>query len=319
MSLRVLVTGAAGFIGSHVCETLIARGHHVAGVDAFDDTLYPAEVKRRTAAALAPGVAIAEADVCDEAAMQRAMDDARADVICHLAALAGVRPSLAQPARYVRTNIGGTAAVLEAARATGAHVVLASSSSVYGARADAADAPFREDDPCDRPASPYAATKRAAELLASAWSDAHGTGAVALRFFTAYGPRGRPDMAVARFLAGIGAGRAIRVHGDGTARRDLIFVEDLAASVATACERAAPGFAIYNLGSGRAVSLAELVAACEAAVGRRAIVERVPPQAGDVPATCADVTRAARALDHRAPVELAAGLRATWRWMQAHA
>jgi len=311
--MKVVVTGAAGFIGSHTCEALVARGHAVVGVDSFDGFLYPAEIKRRNAAGLR-GVTMIEADICDQRAMNEAI--AGTDVVCHLAALAGVRPSIAEPHAYVRTNLHGTTTILEAIRATGgARLVFASSSSVYGARSlDGAQA-FREDDPCLRPASPYAATKRAGELLCSTYRDLHGLGVSSLRFFTAYGPRGRPDMAVYKFVDGIAHDRAIAVYGDGSTRRDYTFVTDIAAGVAAACERVTPGaYEIYNLGNTRTVSLAEMIAECEAVVGKKARIDRQPEQPGDVPITYADITRAVRDLDYRPQTDFATGLRAFYAW-----
>jgi UDP-glucuronate 4-epimerase len=260
-----------------------------------------------------------EADVCDDAALRRAVDGV--DVVCHLAALAGVRPSIAEPHRYVRTNVHGTTAVLEALRASGGRrLVFASSSSVYGAKTGAppdAIAAFREDDPCLHPASPYAATKRAGELLCSTYRDLHGIGVTVLRFFTAYGPRGRPDMAVSRFVDGIANGCAIPVYGDGTTRRDYTYVTDLASGVASACERVTAGaYEVYNLGHTQTVSLRELIAHCEAVVGKPAVIDRLPDQPGDVPVTFADIRRAARDLDYRPTTDVASGLRAFWRWYQ---
>ncbi len=318
--MRIVVTGAAGFIGSHTCEALLARGHRVIGVDSFDGFLYPSEVKRANASALPSAIEMIEADVCDDAAMRAAC--AGADVVCHLAALAGVRPSISEPQRYVRTNLHGTTAILEALRATGGQrLVFASSSSVYGARREgppAAIAAFREDDPCLHPASPYAATKRAGELLCSTYRDLHGLGVTALRFFTVYGPRGRPDMAVSKFVDGIAKGRPITMYGDGSSRRDYTFVADIVAGVVAACERVSPGsYEIYNLGNTRTVSLAEMIACCEDVVGKRASIERQPEQPGDVPVTYADITRAARDLDYRPTTDLPTGVRAFWDWYRA--
>jgi UDP-glucuronate 4-epimerase len=325
---HVVVTGAAGFIGSHTCEALVARGHRVTGIDSFDGFVYPAEVKRANAAALASSLGdrftLVEADVCDEAAMRRVSGGDDVDVVCHLAALAGVRPSLAEPLRYVRTNLHGTTAILEAVRAgRSKRLVYASSSSVYGSRGDgAADlarvAAFREDDPCLRPASPYAATKRAGELLCSTYRDLFGLGVTALRFFTVYGPRGRPDMAVYKFCDRIARGEAIPVFGDGSTRRDYTFVADIVAGVVAACERIEPErYAIYNLGNTHTVSLAEMIACCEEVVGRPAVIDRQPMQPGDVPITYADVTRAARDLDYRPTTAFPDGLRAFWDWYTA--
>ena len=281
--MRIVVTGAAGFIGSHTCEALVARGHDVIAVDVFDDYLYPAEPKRANAARLAQLPAgrfrLVEADITDADAM-RAVITGDVDVVCHLAALAGVRPSLAEPGRYMRTNVEGTSVILEAMRAAGvARLAFASSSSVYGARPGArpgADlrqvVAFREDDPCLTPASPYAASKRMGELLVSTYRDLYGIGTSSLRFFTVYGPRQRPDMAIHKFTAAIAAGTPITLFGDGESRRDYTFVADIVAGVCASIERVLPGaLNIYNLGGSGTVSLRDLVATIERVVGRPAL------------------------------------------------
>jgi UDP-glucuronate 4-epimerase len=324
--MHVVVTGAAGFIGSHACEALIARGHRVTGIDAFDGYLYAAETKRRNAAALTRALvdqpfALIEADICDEAAMAAACGAPDVDVVLHLAALAGVRPSLAEPLRYVRANLHGTTVILEAMRrGTARRLVFASSSSVYGARGDGAltqVAAFREEDPCLRPASPYAATKRAGELLCSSYRDLFDIGVASMRFFTVYGPRQRPDMAIHKFVDGIARGKTITMYGDGSTRRDYTFCADIVAGVVAACERVAPAqFDIYNLGNTRTISLAELIAKIEATVGKAAIIDRQPDQPGDVPITYADITNAQRGLGYAPSTDLDTGLRAFWHWYQ---
>ncbi|MEZ4365349.1 MAG: GDP-mannose 4,6-dehydratase [Kofleriaceae bacterium] len=323
--MRILLTGAAGFIGSHTAEALVARGHEVVGFDAFDGYLYPAAAKRATAAHLrqalpADRFRLVEADLLDVAAVRAAVEGV--DVVCHLAALAGVRPSLAEPARYMRTNVEGTANVLEAMRGAGcARLVFASSSSVYGARPGAdlrAVAAFREDEPCLTPASPYAASKRMGELLCSTYRDLYGVGVHGLRFFTVYGPRQRPDMAIHKFAVAIGAGRPITLFGDGSTRRDYTFVDDIVAGVCASIEGVRPGqLELYNLGGSGTVSLLELVATIEATVGRTAVVEWQPDQPGDVPVTCADITRAQRDLGYAPRTALADGVAAFWAWAQA--
>jgi UDP-glucuronate 4-epimerase len=321
--MHVTVTGAAGFIGSHTCEALVARGHRVTGVDVFDSYLYPAELKLQTATHLVGSLprerfALVEGDICDPDAMARLCGDA--DVVCHLAALAGVRPSIAEPLRYTQTNVHGTCVVLEAMRRAGkSRLVFASSSSVYGARGTAGRLdqvqPFREDDPCLAPASPYAASKRAGELFCSTYRDLFGIGISCLRFFTVYGPRQRPDMAIRMFADAIDQGRPIRLFGDGSSRRDYTFIDDIASGVVAACERVQPGaYNIYNLGGTATTSLAELVALLEEVVGKPALVERLPDQPGDVPITWADITGAARDLDYRPKTALPDGLRAFWHW-----
>jgi UDP-glucuronate 4-epimerase len=330
-AMKIVVTGAAGFIGSHTCEGLVARGHQVIGVDSFDGFLYPAEIKRANAAALAAALAgqpfeLREGDVADAEGMTRLIEAARPDVICHLAALAGVRPSLADPLRYVRTNVHGTGVILEACRHAGVdRLVFASSSSVYGVRASDDDdltrvVAFREDDPCLEPASPYAASKRAGELYCSTYRDLFGIGTSALRYFTVYGPRQRPDMAIHAFVAAVAAGEPITVFGDGSSRRDYTFIDDIVSGTVAACERVTPGrLDVYNLGGTATTSLAELVAAIEDVVGKRAVVRRAPPQPGDVPITCADITCAARDLNYVPTTDLRAGLAKFWRWYQERA
>lgn len=322
--MDIVVTGAAGFIGSHTCERLVAEGHRVTGVDAFDGYLYPAEVKRRNAAALArlpaDRFSLVEADIRDRAAMARAIPPGT-DAVCHLAALAGVRPSLAEPLRYLQTNIEGTGVILEQLRQAGVRrLVFASSSSVYGARPGAdlrQVAAFREDEPCLTPASPYAATKRMNELQLSTYRDLYGIGVSALRFFTVYGPRQRPDMAIARFVDAIGRGRPITLFGDGSSRRDYTYIDDIVAGVTAAIARVEPGqFELYNLGGSGTISLSELVAIIERVVGRAAVVERQPDQPGDVPVTCADVARARAALGYEPTTRPEEGIARYWAWLQ---
>ena len=323
MSEHVVVTGAAGFIGSHVVEALVAAGHRVTGVDSFDGYLYPADVKRDNAAGLArlagDRFRLVEADIADEAAMRAIVGADDVDVVCHLAALAGVRPSLAEPLRYVRANLHGTVAILEAMRhGRCRRLAFASSSSVYGARDELAA--FREDDPCLRPASPYAATKRAGELLCSTYRDLFGIGASCLRFFTVYGPRQRPDMAIHKFVAAAAAGRPITMFGDGSSRRDYTFIDDIVAGVTAACARTTPGhYAIYNLGNTATISLAELIERVERTVGRPITVRREPDQPGDVPITFADITNAARDLDYRPTTPIDVGLARFWDWYRPRA
>ena len=325
--MHIVLTGAAGFIGSHTCEALVAAGHRVTGVDSFDSYLYAADIKRRNAAAALSRLPteqfhLVEADICDEAAMDAVCAAPDVDVVCHLAALAGVRPSIAEPLRYVRTNVYGTTVILEAMRRGRCRrLVFASSSSVYGARGAGTDlasvAAFREDDPCLHPASPYAATKRAGEMLCSTYRDLFGIGSSCLRFFTVYGPRQRPDMAIHKFTRSIAAGWPIDFYGDGKTRRDYSFVADIARGVVAACERIDAGqHQIYNLGGTGTTSLAELVALIEKVVGRAALLDRQPDQPGDVPVTFADITGASRDLGYAPTTSLEDGVRAFWRWVQ---
>jgi UDP-glucuronate 4-epimerase len=317
--MHIVVTGAAGFIGSHACERLAGAGHRVTGIDSFDDYLYPAEVKRANATELAriPRFRLLEADICDRHAIA-AVVTSDVDVVCHLAALAGVRPSLAQPLRYLRTNVEGTGVILERMRELGLkRLVFASSSSVYGAKHGTDLAAFREDDPCLTPASPYAATKRMNELQLSTYRDLFGLGVFALRFFTVYGPRQRPDMAIAKFVSAIRRGAPITVYGDGTSRRDYTYIDDIMAGVVAAIERIEPGrYELYNLGGTQTISLAELVAICEHTVGKVAKIDRQPDQPGDVLVTYANIDRAGADLGYAPTTRPEAGIQRYWDWLR---
>ncbi len=322
MAERVLVTGAAGFIGSHVSEALLARGDAVMGVDNFDD-FYPAAVKRANLAE-ALGHAkftLVEADVRDAAAMQRAIAEWKPAAIVHLAARAGVRPSIAQPALYADVNIGGTVALLQAARAAGiARFIFGSSSSVYG---DNATPPFREDDPAMLPISPYAASKRGAELQCEAFSALDAAmRIISLRFFTVYGPRQRPDLAIHSFTRLMETGRPIPVFGDGTASRDYTFVSDIVQGVVAAIDRTrtvALRHEIINLGEQATTTVNELVALIESATGRRATIERRPSQPGDVRRTFADISRARTLLGYAPSVGVREGIPRFVDWYRRHA
>jgi UDP-glucuronate 4-epimerase len=317
--MRIVVTGAAGFIGSHASERLVARGHEVIGFDVFDDFLYAAELKRRNAAVLAalPRFRLIEGDICDSTAIA-ALITPDVDVVCHLAALAGVRPSLAQPLRYLRTNIEGTGVILERMRALGLQrFVFASSSSVYGAKDGTDVAAFREDDPCLTPASPYAATKRMNELQLSTYRDLFGLGVVALRFFTVYGPRQRPDMAIAKFTAAIAAGTPLTLFGDGMSRRDYTYIDDIVTGTVAAIESVSPArYEIYNLGGTKTISLNELVSTIERVVGKPAMINWQPDQPGDVPITYANIDRARKVLGYAPTTTPELGIRRYWDWLR---
>ncbi len=307
----MLVTGAAGFIGSHLCEALVARGDTVVGIDNFDP-YYDPEIKRRNVAGLLAGerFTLIEGDINNPQALSAAFAPGL-DCVFHLAARAGVRPSIARPLDYVRTNVEGTAAVLEAARRHGvARFVFGSSSSVYGA---ANEAPFREDQRIDRPISPYAATKVAAEALCYTWHHLYGLPVVILRFFTVYGPRQRPDLAINKFVRLLDSGEPIPQFGDGSSSRDYTFVADIVRGIIAAAERDLD-FEIINLGGAAPVRLDELIAAVGAAVGVEPVVEVLPDQPGDVPRTYASVEKAQRLLGWEPQVALAEGLRAFVAW-----
>jgi UDP-glucuronate 4-epimerase len=310
--MRVLLTGVAGFIGSHVAEALLERGDEVVGFDNFE-AFYSPDVKRRNLrAALAhPKFTFMEGDLRSAASVERAFGAGPFDAVIHLAARAGVRPSLADPAGYAETNVAGTAVMLEAARKPGVgHVVFASSSSVYGARSVA---PFRESDPVDEPVSPYAATKRAGEILASTFHHLYGLPVTCLRFFTVYGPRQRPDMAIHRFTRLIDQGREVELYGDGHSERDYTFIDDVVDGVLRALDRPR-GYRIFNLGTNRTIPLIELIELISAALDQTPRITRLPSQPGDVPLTYADITLARSELGYDPATKLDDGIAAFIDW-----
>ena len=297
--MRILVTGGAGFIGSHLCERLVARGDEVVAVDSFEPFYDPA-VKRRNLAGLEGNARfrLVEADVCEPEALDAALGEGTFDVVVHLAARAGGRPSLGRPLADVRTNVEGTGAMLELARRRGIGAfVLGSSSSVYG---DAAHVPFSESDPVGRPISPYAASKRGAELLCHTYAHLYGTTVLCLRFFTVYGPRQRPDLAIHKFARLMLAGRPIPVFGDGSTSRDYTYIDDIIRGLRGAMAYTATPYEVINLGNTHTVTLREMIAGLEHALGVTARIERFPEQPGDVPQTWASVDKA-RALLGYAP------------------
>jgi UDP-glucuronate 4-epimerase len=314
----VLVTGGVGFIGYHVCRALLARGDQVTVVDDFSDAPYPRAYKERNAADLGaeyPAIRVLTACVTDPTAMAAAMEGAGA--VIHLAGLAGVRPSFADPARYARVNVEGSATVYELAREAGvSRFAFASSSSVYG---NATPLPAAESAPAMTPESPYAASKRAAELVLETLSrQAPAMPCAALRFFTVYGPRQRPEMAITLFTRAVLAGKPITLFGDGSMRRDFTHVADIVPGVLAALDRAPAGFRAYNLGSGAPVDLDVLIALIGRATGHAPAVEHAPVPRGDVDATFADVARAATELGWTPRIPLVDGLRDVVDWVRAH-
>jgi UDP-glucuronate 4-epimerase len=313
---RVLVTGAAGFIGSHVVEALVRRGDEVLGIDNFDP-FYSRAMKERNLAELgaAGGFCFSEQDMLDVEALRPQLTSGT--VLVHLAAKAGVRPSLADPVGYARANLTGTAAVLEAARRAGvSRIVYGSSSSVYG---DSTPVPFREDAEAVRPVSPYAATKRAGELFLSSVAGIYGFRAASLRFFTVYGPRQRPDLAIHAFTRKMVEGQTITLFGDGTQSRDYTYCDDIVAGVLAAIDwtEAAPlGVEQFNLGGNRSVPTEAMVAEIAEALGIAPRIEWAPMQPGDVQRTVADLTKSAAILGYAPHTPFPEGIRRFVAWFR---
>lgn len=316
MAETVLVTGAAGFIGSHLCERLIALGCRVVGLDNFSD-FYAREIKEshlKESLLESPGFELFEEDICNRSAVNKIVKKYRPDSIIHLAAMAGVRPSIENPSLYAKVNVSGTINLLDAAvEQKVSRFVFASSSSVYG---NNEKVPFAEDDRVDHPISPYAATKKAGELICHAYSHLHQLPITCLRFFTAYGPRQRPDLAISKFFRLIAADQPIPVFGDGTTSRDYTYVGDIVEGVCAAW-RLKKGFHIYNLGGNQPISLSDLIAAVENTIQKTAKIERLPMQPGDVQRTYADLTHSQEALDYRPKTSLKEGLARQWEWIQS--
>jgi UDP-glucuronate 4-epimerase len=311
---RFLVTGAAGFIGSHVSEALIARGHEVTGIDNFDP-FYARDVKERNLSGLQKlrGFRFVEADVARDPMPLEGIE-----AVIHLAAKPGVRPSLEDPASYMEANVTATARLIDAARRVGLNrIVFGSSSSVYG---NATPAPFAEDKPAVSPISPYAASKRAGELVAHAFAHLYPVKIICLRFFTVYGPRQRPDLAIHKFTDLIARGRPVRMHGDGSSERDYTYITDCLDGILAALEwtaRAAPGtIETVNLGGGERVRLDRLIALIAQALGEEARIERYPDQPGDVRLTDADLAHAGRVLGFKPRVGIEAGIRKFVDWYE---
>ena len=311
---RVLVTGAAGFIGSTLADHLLAQGREVVGLDSFDE-FYAEDAKLRNleGALASPSFRLVRGDIRDAATVGKLFAETRFDAVVHLAGLAGVRPSLERPAVYADVNVNGTAVMLEQAVRGGAgRMVFASSSSVYGERQDG---PFRETDPVERPISPYAATKRAGELIAHTFHHAHGIGVTCARIFTAYGPRQRPDLAIRKFADRMLRGDPIPVFGDGSAVRDFTFVGDLVRGLVAALDTDL-GFSILNFGGGRTVSVLEVVRVLERELGVEARIEWLPRQTGDVSRTWADISAARAALGYAPATPFEEGISRFVAWLR---
>ena len=314
MSLRkILITGGAGFIGAHAARRFLADGWQVGILDDFNDFYDPA-IKEDNVAQLRGAAEIFRGDIRDTGTVERAMD-ARWDTVLHLAARAGVRPSILDPGLYIETNVTGTFNVLEAARRAGVRGFLfASSSSVYGAEAQT---PFRESAALVRTLSPYAATKIAGEQLCSSYAHLHGMRVVSLRFFTVYGPGQRTDLAIHKFTRSLFEGLPIDQYGEGQTRRDYTYVDDIVQGVRAAADYEGPAYEVFNLGGSDTVSLSDLIKKLEVATGREAIVRLCPEQPGDMPATWADITKARDLLGYSPDTTIDDGLAKFVHWYQA--
>jgi UDP-glucuronate 4-epimerase len=316
--MKFLVTGGAGFIGSHVCERLLLSGHAVWALDDLN-SFYDPQLKRRninTLQSLARPFEFVHGDLTDRGTVDELMGSVSFDQVIHLAARAGVRPSLEEPALYQRVNVEGTVNLLEAARLRKVRkFILASSSSVYGVNSKM---PFAESDPIFSAISPYAASKLACEALGHVYHHVYGLDVVALRFFTVYGPRQRPDLAIHKFARLIHAGKPIPVFGDGSTARDYTFISDILEGI-IACTEREFGFEIFNLGESQTVTLNRLIELIEKAMGQKAVIDRRPLQPGDVPLTYADVSKARQKLGYQPHVKIEDGIPLFVQWFKQNA
>ncbi|QZA32874.1 NAD-dependent epimerase/dehydratase family protein [Hydrogenibacillus sp. N12] len=314
---HALVTGGAGFIGSHLIDRLLAEGWAVTNVDSFDPFYDPAIKRKNIAAHLDyERYRLVEVDIRELSMLRQALADDY-DVIVHLAARAGVRPSIQDPLGYQEVNVTGTQNLLELARERGIRqFVFASSSSVYGVNPNV---PWREDDCVLRPISPYASTKVSGELLGHVYSHLYGIRFIALRFFTVYGPRQRPDLAIHKFARRMLRGEPVPIYGDGMSRRDYTYIDDIVDGVRRAMDYAATSYEIINLGNQQTVSLLEMVRALEEALGVRARLEFLPAQPGDVPQTWADMGKAEQLLGFKSRTPFREGLKRFVEWIAAQA
>jgi len=312
--MHLLVTGGAGFIGSHLSEYLLAQGHTVVVLDSFND-YYDPRLKRRNIAPMLqrPGYLLVDGDILDLEVLQKIFKAHEFDAIIHLAARAGVRPSIAQPLLYEQVNVTGTMHLLELARLHGVpKFIFGSSSSVYG---ENRKVPFSEDDPVDNPISPYAFTKKAGELICYTYHHLYGLKVSCLRFFTVYGPRQRPDMAIRKFTQLIATGQKVPMFGDGTTKRDYTYFSDIVEGIYRALEHCS-SYHIYNLGESRTVELRQLIELIAKNLGKEAKIERLPIQPGDVPITYADVSRAQREIGYQPRVNIEQGVQQFVAWFK---
>lgn len=314
--MKLLVTGGAGFIGSQLCERLLARGDSVVVLDNFND-FYDIRLKERNAAPLLarPGFELVRGDLRDRATVHGLFQNRSYDAVVHLAAMAGVRPSVKNPTLYNEVNIQGTIHLLDALKERpNIKFIFGSSSSVYGANVKN---PFSETDVLDRMQSPYAVTKRAGEEFASCYHSLYKIPTTCLRFFTVYGPRQRPEMAIAKFASMIEQGGSLPVYGDGTTRRDYTYVDDILDGILKSIEHCS-GFEIYNLGESRTVELRELIDCLAREIGKPAKIQFLPPEPGDVPLTYADISKARTKLGYSPCVPIEEGIARYVRWRRSN-
>lgn len=315
---KVLVTGGAGFIGSHVAEYLLARGDDVVIIDEVND-YYDTSIKETNLSLLRKKytpdrVSIYRGDICDEELMTEIFEKEKPEWVCHLAARAGVRPSIQDPFVYIHSNIKGTTMLMELSHRYGVkNFVFASSSSVYGGSKSTF---FSEEEVVDNPVSPYAATKKACELLAYTYHHLYNLNVSGLRFFTVYGDRGRPDMAPFKFIDRVSRGLEIQQFGDGSSSRDYTYISDIVDGVVRSIDRPYP-YEIFNLGKGNGTSLKEFIGLVQKHTGKKATINVLPNQPGDVPYTCADVRKASKLLGYHAKVSFEEGIRRTVKWYKS--
>jgi UDP-glucuronate 4-epimerase len=308
---KIVLTGGAGFIGSHTTKALLNEGHEVTIIDNFNDYYDVAQKEANVAPLVEMGAQLERIDLRDTEAVARVVAAAKPDKIVHLAARAGVRPSIQDPLLYQEVNIGGTLNLLEAAKQSGVeHFVFASSSSVYG---KSKEIPFSEDQRVDHPISPYAATKKAGELLCHNYHDLYGTKTTCLRFFTVYGPAGRPDMAPFLFTDAIANGRSIKRFGDGSSQRDYTYVDDIVSGIMGAVANPFD-YEIINLGNHQTVKLSDFISTIEKLLGKEAIIEEYPEQPGDVPLTYASIEKAQKLLGYDPKTDIESGMAKFIEW-----
>lgn len=308
----ILITGGAGFIGSHLCERLLGEGHRVVCLDNFDD-FYDPHIKRRNIQEATKNASfeLVEGDIRDSHLLARVFQGQTFDVVVHLAARAGVRPSIDCPKLYEKVNVQGTVSLLDACREFGTKsIVFASSSSVYGGNSKV---PFSEKDRVETPISPYGATKKAGELFCYTYHRLFGINIACLRYFTAYGPRQRPEMAIHKFTRLIDADEKVPIYGDGQSMRDYTYIDDIIDGTMGAIY-ANEGYEIYNLGESRTIRLSDLIRVLEKTLGKKAIIEGLPVQRGDMPVTYANIEKARKKLSYAPRVSMEEGIRRFVEW-----